>query len=105
MRFTHNETLYELDESSITFAEAEAVEAICELPFNMVGAQVVIGALRPQRAFAWLAMKRVNPLITIDELAAFPIESIVWKKDSSEGESDDPKDQTLSSDLSDESQP
>ena len=58
MNFTHNDKLYSLDESSVTFLEAEAIEEVCGLPFHLVGAQVMIGSLRPQRAVAWIAMKR-----------------------------------------------
>lgn len=91
MRFTHEDSLYELDESSITFAEAELVEEICGLPFHIVGAQVLAGALRPQRAFAYITMKRVNPKITFDELALFPIESIVWKYETTDGQGGEKK--------------
>lgn len=78
MRFTKDEVLHELDESSITFAEAEAIEEVCGLPFHLVGAQVMVGALRPQRALAWITLKRVDPLVKFEDLASFPIESIVW---------------------------
>lgn len=90
MRFTHEKKLFELDESTITYAEAEAVEEVCGLPFALVGAQVMMGSLKPQRAIAWIAMKRHDPKLKFDDLQSMPIESIVWNFESEVGE-EEPK--------------
>ena len=78
MKFTANGVDYSLNTLKMTFAEGEAVERITGLSFAEVGPAIDQGNLKPMRAMMWVAAKRVNPTLTIEETESWEITSLDW---------------------------
>ena len=81
MKFTNAGITYEMDNSSITFDEAEALESVSGLPYTEIGDAIIGGALKPLRAMIWATAKRTNPAITFAEVGAWVIEGIDFQSD------------------------
>jgi hypothetical protein len=84
---------YELDESTVTFAEGEAVETVTGMPFVGMGFAILLGHLLPQRAMAWITIKREQPELKFEDTASWPIESIEWSFEEDSKEADTKKGQ------------
>lgn len=78
MKFTTQGKTYELDEKTVNFAEGEAVEAVTGMSFTQMGLAIMQGHLRPQRAMAWITIKRDQPELKFEDTASWTVESIEW---------------------------
>lgn len=78
MKFEANGVEYSLNTLKMTYAEGEAVERLTGLSFGEVGAAIDNTSLKPMRAMMFVAVKRVNPTITFEELENWEITSLDW---------------------------
>lgn len=65
-------TEYELDVESLTFGEVEAIEDATGKPFS----DMDFDSAKAVMALALVAMRRKNPLTTLDDIRALPLSAI-----------------------------
>ena len=81
MKFTANGKTYELDETTVTFAEGELIERLTDMSYVGAGMAMRQGFLKAIRALMLIAINRVEPDTTFDDLEKWEIEKISFAWD------------------------
>ena len=81
MKFVLNGKDYALDELTMTFAEGEKIENLTGLSYASAGAAMREGSLRPIRALMLVAINRVDPDVSFQDLETAQIEKLEFAWD------------------------
>lgn len=76
MKFMLDGKDYALDELTMTFAEGEKIENLTGMSYAAAGVAMRQGSLRPIRALMLIAINRVNPDATFEDLETAQIEKL-----------------------------